>query len=512
MSEFFRFRSIDALLEKYQELEKQTIYFASPEELNDPMEGFQDIVWDGDKIVWTNLFKHYVYCLHLSYLQLRAVGDSRILAVDNIPILGCWDQLPTPQGQNLFDEIWHNFLNVPNIQEVIEGLANTRRKIRYREIGYYLRIIHPVILKEIVKSYIAHGLIPKSAMPELPEELPILAFLASILLTLKLAEEAKTEKELDNAFLSSEIMDNNERFKQQYNSRTISTGILGKNNQLVIFDFPKVYVEQLERLLWPKWHTACFMKSYHNSSVWGHYGDKHIGACLIFEAIETDNSYSLELNRKTGSGSRKMPFYKVHYEHKPSEIDFFRSIGSLSESTLIKLWYTDQNSNRSECAVHIEAADEEDTWRENYWDNFFRTITTKTKDWEYEQEYRLILGHGLIEFNKKSDRILTYNFNSLSGIIFGIKTSDEDKEKSLKLLKKSVTNTIEPTSNFFKRTTPQKRVKFVSTRYSYRLLIVLIHKEIPALLTQVESNFKSTVSSRFKVKQDARSIRVIRVI
>ena len=61
MAEFFRFRSIDALLGKFQELEKQTIYFASPEELNDPMEGLRDIVWDGDKIVWTNFFKHYVF-------------------------------------------------------------------------------------------------------------------------------------------------------------------------------------------------------------------------------------------------------------------------------------------------------------------------------------------------------------------------------------------------------------------------------------------------------------------
>ena len=35
MAEFFRFRSIDALLVKFQELETQTIFFASPEELTD---------------------------------------------------------------------------------------------------------------------------------------------------------------------------------------------------------------------------------------------------------------------------------------------------------------------------------------------------------------------------------------------------------------------------------------------------------------------------------------------
>ena len=52
MAEFFRFRTIDALLGQFQELKEQTIYFASPDELNDPMEGLRDIVWNGDQIVW----------------------------------------------------------------------------------------------------------------------------------------------------------------------------------------------------------------------------------------------------------------------------------------------------------------------------------------------------------------------------------------------------------------------------------------------------------------------------
>ena len=54
----YRFRSMEYLLgDKYQELERKTIYFASPDQLNDPMEGFRDIVWSGDKIVWTNFFQ-----------------------------------------------------------------------------------------------------------------------------------------------------------------------------------------------------------------------------------------------------------------------------------------------------------------------------------------------------------------------------------------------------------------------------------------------------------------------
>lgn len=275
---------------------------------------------------------------------------------------------------------------------------------------------------------------PESEMPELPEELPIPAFLASILLTLKLVGQAKTQKERDDAFLSSQIMDNNERFKQQYNSREVSVEILGQNNQLVIFDFPKVYVEQLERLLWPDWYTSCFTKSYHNSSVWAHYADSHKGACLIFEGVEIGNLNNLELKGATSSGARTMPFYEVNYVDSPGEIDFFRTISKLPMTALMKLWYTDQNGNISECASHIGSDSDQDTWRERYWNNFLRDITIKTRDWAYEQEYRLILGHGLIEFNKKKDRILTYDFNSLKGIIFGIEMSDVDKLKIIEII------------------------------------------------------------------------------
>ena len=79
MAEFFRFRTIDALLGQFQELKEQTIYFASPDELNDPMEGLRDIVWNGDQIVWTNFFKHYIFCLNRSCLMLIITRNSQKL-------------------------------------------------------------------------------------------------------------------------------------------------------------------------------------------------------------------------------------------------------------------------------------------------------------------------------------------------------------------------------------------------------------------------------------------------
>ncbi len=434
MAEFFRFRSINALLGEYQELEKQTIYFASPEQLNDPMEGFRDIVWSGDEIVWTNFFKHYVFCLHRNYLLFIKYRDSIKLDSGNIPILEGWNEFPTPLEESLFDDIWHNFLNLPRMREVIVAMGNAKLKIRYNQIACYLRVIHSLLLTEIPKSYIKHGLISK--MPQLPEELPVKMLIKGILAWVKLAEKASSEEELDQAFFFSDMIDNNQRLIQQYNSQMICTGILGENNQLVSFDFPKIYIGQLERLLWPEWYTACFMKSYHNSSVWGNYGDNHKGACLIFETVKTGELNNLELNRKTGSGSITIPFYEVRYADRPGEIDFFRTICRLPVAALRKLWYTDQDGNISECAAHIGSDGDESAWRKNYWDNFFRDITIKTKDWAYEQEYRLILSDSLGEFSEANNRELTYNFNSLKGIIFGIKISDEDRLKIIDVVQR----------------------------------------------------------------------------
>ena len=451
MAEFYRLRSINALLGKYQELEKQTIYFATPEELNDPMEGFRDIVWNGDEIVWTNLFKHYCYCLHQGYLRLRIAGNSIKLDVDIIPMGRSWYKPFSSQDKDLFDDIWNNFYNLPNIKEIIEALANTERKIRYREIGLYLQGLRWILLEEIKKSHIENGLMFESQMPQLSEELPTAASMENLLKLIESAEAVEDEEQLNALFHVCESQYDDMRLEILYNSRTIPTGISAKNIQLVTVDFPKIYVEQLERLLWSKWYTACFTKSYHNSSVWGHYGNSHKGVCLIFEAIETDNSNQLGLNLTTDSGTRTLPFHKVSYAKKPSEIDFFRTISrEMTVDMLVKQWYTDHEGNVSECAAHIKSqGGDEDAWRKKYWEDVFRDITTKTTHWAYEEEYRLILEDGLSQFNEKKERTLIYDFNSLKGIIFGIKTSTKDKMKIIDIIQEKCNENNRTDFKFF---------------------------------------------------------------
>ena len=267
------------LLCEHKELENQTIYFASPDQLNDPMEGLRDIVWRGDKIVWTNFFKHFIYCLLISYLRLEKAGASEELGVDDIPILGRWDQISTPQAQRLFDDIWHRFLNLPKMPEVIEALASSKHKIRYRELECYLRSIQYGYLSQILEPSFAHELISESERQQQTEVRSYYQRIVQSIPTLIIQrDEVETEEKFDVTFRKIEELNNNDKIIQQLNILN-STGKLWKNRQLMILDFSKIYLNGLERLLWPNWYTACFMKNYHNSSVWGHYGDGHRVYC-----------------------------------------------------------------------------------------------------------------------------------------------------------------------------------------------------------------------------------------
>ncbi len=58
----YRYRTLKNIFD-YKELEKQTIYFAPVEQVNDPMEGHKIMIFDGDLVVWKNLFRHYIMCI-----------------------------------------------------------------------------------------------------------------------------------------------------------------------------------------------------------------------------------------------------------------------------------------------------------------------------------------------------------------------------------------------------------------------------------------------------------------
>jgi hypothetical protein len=95
-------------------------------------------------------------------------------------------------------------------------------------------------------------------------------------------------------------------------------------------------------------------------------------------------------------------------------------------------WYMDEDRKISSCSDDIFK--EEEAWRSRYWEKFNLSAITKSADWRYENEYRLILYSNLSDLSSREDRTIKYDFSSLSGIIFGINTKKEDKLKIMKII------------------------------------------------------------------------------
>lgn len=446
---FYRFRSATNLLDGYDELEKQTIYFAPPEQLNDPMEGYRDILWRGDLIAWKNLFSHYLFCLERLTCLLLISGEGHKMKADDIPVFGSTEDLPTETYKQLFEKIKSRFLAHSDISVFITSISSRSTPVRQDELNFYLDCMHLPAIKTIFDVYIEENLSQESNRVSEQAYALIHDIVANDfvgVLEKSIASGESEEPVVTAIFAAKKHLKEQSYLINKYNG-DISPD--KPNRNLVMNEFSSGYLERLKEITFPKWYTSCFMSECENSSVWGHYGDNHTGMCLIFDSeIIKDKSY-IKLNGITGwsnsgpsYGKKTMELHSIVYKEGFGEIDFFTSIGILPVPVLNKMWYVDENKNVSICAHEMNT--DENSWRSNYGANFIRDITIKSKDWEYENEYRLILHSSITDLSEKDRRILTYDFSSLKGIIFGINTKEEDKLKVIKIIeKKCLKNNID---------------------------------------------------------------------
>jgi hypothetical protein len=265
------------------------------------------------------------------------------------------------------------------------------------------------------------------------------------------------------------------KLTEQLDFITLYNGLVDRNNRnriFVFYDFPEGYAEQIEKLIYPDWYTACFMAECENLSVWANYGDKHGGVCLIFKVKNINGRPTLRLRRPVGfSGLDPIfrdvdhEFHKLRYSKGHTPVHFFRSL-RMPMPILSRFWYSDHTGKRSPCGDHLFGSGDE-VWRENYWNNFLHGITGKLNDWRYEKEYRLILRDGeIVEFSDKMSRKLKYDFVDLEGIIFGMKAGKDEKFEICKIIEEKC------------RATNRHDFKFYQAYYSPRVQKIE-HSEMP---------------------------------
>lgn len=453
----YRFRSIYNLLDGHQELENQEIYFAPSDDLNDPMEGFLDVYWDGDAIIWENLLKHFLMCIEQFFSLNLIAGETVEIKTKEIPVFKNRSVYPTDEYKKIYVQLEKHFFEFEYIKKLPENLSNRNSPLRRSELITYLRLVHAYAIQSITSVYQEYGLVNKRTKRKRFQDLQNFIKEKDPLIEIinRAEKEFSTKADLASTFFSvaGKVTDELNLLTAFHNSSMS----ISSNKFFLFYEFPQAYVSRIEEIVYPNWYTACFMSSCSNSSVWSHYGNQHKGVCLKFKTISKGEKTQLNIEKVIGwndngatIGMVPLTFYKVNYENKHIEIDFFQSLGRLQVFILRSQWYTDKDGNLSRCAKPISKDCEvEDKWHTEYWNSFYKGVTTKLMDWNYENEYRLIVTNMLDDFDTVKSRKLKYDFNSLEGIIFGIKTTTEDKLKIMKIIDDKSTKYNRTDFNFY---------------------------------------------------------------
>jgi hypothetical protein len=438
ISHLYRFRPASAVLDKYEELAKQEIYFSPPEELNDPMEGYKDVFWSGDRIVWRNLLRHYLLCLLQTTCLCLRMGPKFDRADLKTIVFSAYENLPDAPVRVIYQRTCDDFFADPNIQKLIEALANRTTPLRRDELAHMLRAIHPFGLSVLMQA------LKREGVDGIFRDLDAMkARAASMNETIaRVVAMTPPEQEVAEAlFSASELMAAQMALIHDYNAAPPPEA---KAVTFFTRDFPASYVRALDELIHPPCFAACFVANPANASMWATYGDSQTGVCLKFKTTpDSEGRLALNLNGITGWRGGKgvgmepvhsfhlCQFYKVDYSESYPEIDFFNSIGRLPIPLLNAVWYAGDGGERSVCrGAH---ALDTDAWRQKYWEAFQSGATCKISEWAHEQEYRLLLW-SLGDLKDKPSRKLNYKFSDLSGIIFGARTATEDKLKIMKIV------------------------------------------------------------------------------
>ncbi|WP_297285999.1 DUF2971 domain-containing protein [uncultured Brachyspira sp.] len=178
-----------------------------------------------------------------------------------------------------------------------------------------------------------------------------------------------------------------------------------------IRNFRKEEQNQFYDYLLEKIKIACLTTHNDNTLMWSHYADKHQGICIEYDIKNIFDENNSKILIKKISYNKKMISYDT-FVNKPK-----KSINSvLIDNKTI--------------------------------DNITDLFTIKSKEWEYEDEYRILFYD---EENKNQNGTLI-NL-AIKSICFGVQTSKEDKE-----LIYNIVNSINE-KNKNKNTKKYKRIK-----------------------------------------------------
>ena len=149
--------------------------------------------------------------------------------------------------------------------------------------------------------------------------------------------------------------------------------------------------------------------------MWGNYADCHKGVCLIYDTGD-------EAKLKVGGRHIPLDVRAISYGGE-SINEFFPDIRTIDQ-VQIREWLLGVDGVSS-C---YEAFSDVEEWRKRYWKIYDAKTYRKTKNWEHEKEFRVAVSNTFGEFDVPQKQNMSFDWNLLKGVIFGIRTSEYDKK------------------------------------------------------------------------------------
>lgn len=451
--EFYHYRSIYSALKEIE----GTFYFASREELNDPMESYLQVYWQGDKAAWEGLFRNYICSLYYAFtLYTLAIYGNKLRKKTLIVDIDRFDNVPLGK---ILEEIGKEFLAERDVQDISSLCSDKLAKVRKKELKTLIRIVHYKALAICIRKSINNGTVNKECyervlklITDIIDKLDDSPYGKKVELLRRIDDKERSiifsfcedsfNDFIESCFLKigicinenflygSMIHNEKKNLNRSCLSEKDSESIQRRNWFTLMNDFPKNYVEQLVDILYPKSYVVCFSASNSNSAMWGKYAESHAGVCLIYEC---NDKQEILIDHKFDGKKYPLKFQKVIYGGEVEKRNFFETLGILTLAQ-VKRWFAGTNG-LSKCFDVF--SNDEDNWRTQYWKTFDTKIRQKLESWSYEEEYRLIIEDSFYNYPSSEDRKLKYDLKALKGIIFGIKTSEYDKCQIIKKILKN---------------------------------------------------------------------------
>ena len=418
----YHYRTIEAAL---LELDNGEFYFAEPEELNDPIEGYAKIFWQGDAPAWEGLLKNFVCSMFYS-LQTWLLISERLHSgqknsfsdLKSKILLADLHQFYSSPLWKTFNELGEKFLSKESCRAVVDFYGNDKLKCYGRELEFILRTVTDAACKLCVQTCKESDLIRADFDGNFFDVAYEISFD-----NLRNITDAERKRRIDKLeTLNFDMMESGLLSLKMRPSQTIDGDYRLKQRLLWMrFVFPRMYRNQLKEIMYPNGYVVCFSDTPTNSAMWGNYAENHCGVCLIYETENVDGRECIQFTTKL------LAVRPIKYGTQILTRNFF---DTLSELPFLhpEDWLTGRDGVKS-CRLRPKSSDD---YNEDYQEKFY----CKTADWSHEREYRLFLPDRFYRYGDKFARRLLYNLNALTGIIFGIRTSLDDRLKLLQKLER----------------------------------------------------------------------------